>query len=55
MAQKYPTTPGQGHFLLQDACWLDEDKAIPLDDIEGILIDSAEVKLVEFMKMTEEK
>lgn len=57
---EWPNDPKDGHFLLQYACWLEaengENKEIPLDDyLEGILIDSANVEMVEFAKNTEEK
>ena len=54
--KEWPTEPSQGHFLLQDACWLGEkdEEAVLLDDVEGVLIDSANVELVEFMKQVEE-
>lgn len=57
--KEWPNDPRNGYFLLQYACWLEEEngenKEVPLDDSEGILIDSANVEMVEFFKNTEEK
>lgn len=57
--KEWPNDPRDSHFLLQNACWLEEEngknKEVQLDDLEGILIDSANVKIVEFVKNTEEK
>lgn len=57
--KEWPSDPRDGHFLLQNACWLEEEngknKEVPLDDSEGMLIDSANVEMVEFVKNTEEK
>lgn len=56
---EWPSDPRDGHFLLQYAYWLEEEngknKQVPPDDLEGILIDSANVETVEFVKETEEK
>ena len=52
--KEWPTEPNNGHFLLQDACWLDDDNnVIPLTGVESILIDSSSVELVEFMQLKE--
>ena len=57
--KEWPSDPRDGHFLLQNACWLEEEggknKEVPLDDLEGMLIDSANVEMVEFVKKIEEK
>lgn len=48
---EWPSEPDKGHFALMDACWLtDENKEIPLETVELIMIDVKEVKMVEFMK-----
>ena len=56
---EWPNDPRNGHFLLQNACWLVEENGksqeVPLGDLEGMLIDSANVEMVEFVKETEEK
>lgn len=56
---EWPSDPRNGHFLLQNACWLVEkngkNEKFPLYDWEGMLIDSANVAMVEFVKETEEK
>lgn len=57
--KEWPNDPRDSHFLLQNACWLEEEngenKEVPLDDLEGMLIDSANVEIVEFVKKREEK
>lgn len=57
--KEWPNDPRDSHVLLQHACWLIEEngesKEVPLDDLEGILIDSANIEIVEFVKKTEEK
>ena len=57
--KEWPNDPRDSHVLLQHACWLVEEngksKEVPLDNLEGILIDSANVEIVEFVKKTEEK
>jgi hypothetical protein len=53
--REWPTEPDHGHFLLQNASWLEEgNKEIPLSDVDSILIDSSNVELVEFVKLTKE-
>jgi len=48
---EWPSEQGKGHFLLTDVVWLDEDNnEKPLVGVERILVDSADVKMVEFMK-----
>ena len=49
---EWPSEPGNGHFLLTDASWLDGDKEMPITGVDNILIDAKEVKWVEFMKRT---
>jgi hypothetical protein len=49
---EWSTEPNNGHFLLSDASWIDDDnKEIALKNVENILIDSSDVKLVEFLKL----
>ena len=57
--KEWPNDPRDGHFLLQNACWLEEEngenKEVPLDDLKGLLIDSANVEMVEFAKKQRRK
>ena len=49
--KEWPTEPNKGYFLLQNACWLDDNnEPIELKKVEGVLINSSLVELVEFMK-----
>lgn len=56
--KEWPSDPVNGHFQIINASWLvDENgtnKIIPLENVESILIDVKQVKMVEFMKMTKE-
>lgn len=48
---QYPDSPEKGHFILINAGWIDDDnKIIPLDNVEKMLISSKEVIRVEFIK-----
>ena len=53
---EWPSEPQKGHFLLQQASWLDqENNEYPMDGVENILIDAAGVKFVQFMEKIWEK
>ncbi|WP_238580005.1 DUF6338 family protein, partial [Treponema endosymbiont of Eucomonympha sp.] len=51
---EWPNNPQQGHFVLENAEWLiDKDgksATIPLPTVSKILIDAANVEMVEFIK-----
>jgi len=50
---EWPSEPGNGHFLITDASWLDTDgKEIQITGVENMLIDAKDVKWVEFMRRT---
>lgn len=52
---EWPTEPNNGHFLLKDSNWLKDDNSeIPLEGVDGILIDGSNVELVEFMEVNQE-
>lgn len=52
---EWPTEPTSGHFRLTNAAWLDDqNKETPLDGNDSILISANQVKMVEFLKNTEE-
>ena len=53
---EWPTEPISGHFKLTDAAWLDDqNKDIPLDTNDSILIAAKQVEMVEFLKNISEK
>jgi hypothetical protein len=52
---EWPSEPNKGHFVLVQASWLDGEKEIPLDGVEKIVVDSNEVKMIEFMTKTWEE
>ena len=51
--KEWPTSHEKGYFLLKQAAWLDENKEIPLNEVETILIAAKDVKMIEFMKKPE--
>lgn len=53
---EWPTEPISGHFKLTDAAWLDDqNKEIPLDMNDSILIAAKQVEMVEFLKNMQER
>ncbi len=49
---EWPSEPEKGHFVLVQASWLTESEEIPITEVESIMVDVKEVKMVEFMKKT---
>lgn len=49
---EWPSEPEKGHFVLVQASWLTEDKQIPLNGVESIMVNVNEVKMIEFMEKT---
>jgi hypothetical protein len=52
---QWPNYPHKGHFVLEDADWLDVDgsgntKQIPLINVDKIMIDANNIEMVEFVK-----
>ncbi|MBC8316503.1 MAG: hypothetical protein H8E41_01260 [Desulfobulbaceae bacterium] len=52
---EWPSEPERGHFVLEQASWLDEEKEIPITGVSAIMVDVREVKWVEFMEKTWER
>lgn len=55
---EWPSEPDKGHFVLEQASWLDEDnkdKQIPITGVKSIMVNAKDVKWVEFMENTWEK
>jgi hypothetical protein len=54
----WPNSPQQGHFVLEQAKWLidEDDKSytIPLETADKIMIDTANVEMVTFLKFNDE-
>jgi hypothetical protein len=54
----WPNSPQQGHFVLEQAKWLVDNDGkvdiIPLETVDKILIGTANVEKVEFIKSDEE-
>ena len=50
---EWPSEPEKGHFVLEQASWLDENnKEIPITGVKSIMINAKDVKWVEFMEKT---
>ena len=53
---EWPSSPKNGHFILENAAWLDENDEkhpIELNNVEKIMLDVTNINMVEFMKPTE--
>ena len=52
--QMWPSDPEKGHFFIVHPSWLDtENKEHALSDLEGLLVNVADVQWVEFLKQPE--
>jgi hypothetical protein len=49
---EWPSDPDKGHFVIEQPSWLDEDKEIPITGVSSIMINTKDVKWVEFMAKT---
>ncbi|HTY50357.1 MAG TPA: DUF6338 family protein [Steroidobacteraceae bacterium] len=48
----WPSEPGKGHFLLEEASWLDdENHETPMTNVAQVLVPASEVQLVEFVNL----
>ena len=56
---EWPSSPKNGHFVLENAAWLVETDGksdeIELSNVEKIMLDAANINMVEFIKPTEAK
>jgi len=49
--EEWPSAPDQGHFVMAQAEWLDENnQSIPLTGVEKIVIRAADVEMLELMR-----
>lgn len=48
--QQWPSDPKNGHFFITQCAWISPTRAVDGCDIEGILINAADVTRVEFIK-----
>jgi hypothetical protein len=49
-AEEWPSAPDQGHFVIAQAEWLDENnQSKPLTGVEKILVKAGDVEMVELM------
>ena len=53
--REWPTDPKNGHFVIEQASWLEDDKEIEVVGVNQVLIDTSQVELVEFMEKTWEE
>ena len=50
--KEWPSQPGVGHFVLEQASWLDDDnKEVVMENVAYVLVPADEVTLVEFMNL----
>ena len=50
----WPSDPEKGHFFITIPSWIgDENQGLPLDALDGLLINVSDVKWVEFLKQPE--
>jgi hypothetical protein len=56
---EWPSSPKNGHFVLENAVWLDEidgkTQEIELSNVEKIMLDASNIVMVEFIKPMEVK
>ena len=48
--EEWPSEPDKGHFRIAEAEWLEDDKRIPLEGVNSIVVPASEVGMVEFIK-----
>jgi len=49
---EWPSDPDRGHFVLEQASWLDGKEEIPITGVQSIMVNVNDVKWVEFMEKT---
>ena len=53
-AVEWPNTPEHGHFVMAEAEWLEDDKRVPLEGVDRIVIRVQDVEMVELMQLKED-
>jgi hypothetical protein len=51
----WPSTPNMGYFTIREPSWLDGENQIPIKGVSCVLINSQDVRWVEFLEKTWEK
>jgi hypothetical protein len=51
---EWPLSPKSGHFVLEDASWLDDKEEIKLSTVTKIMVDTTAVVMVEFVNSSSE-
>jgi hypothetical protein len=51
---EWPLSPKTGHFVLEDASWLDDSEEIKLSNVTKIMVDSSAIVMVEFVNSSSE-
>ena len=46
---EWPGRPDEGHFLIEEGEWLNDNQRIPAKGVTGILVPASEVEMVEFL------
>lgn len=52
---EWPSDPDRGHFVLEQASWLEDAEEKPITGVHSIMVNAKDVKWVEFMKKTWEE
>jgi hypothetical protein len=51
---EWPLSPKSGHFILEDASWLDDSGEIKLSNVIKIMVDTTSIVMVEFLNSSSE-
>ena len=51
---EWPLSPKSGHFILEDASWLDDSGEIKLSNVIKIMVDTTTISMVEFVNSSSE-
>lgn len=53
--REWPDEPGTGHFVLERPAWvLDDGQKVPMNQVEGMLVPSQGIELVEFLRFADD-
>lgn len=49
--EEWPSTPGEGHWVISQADWLTEDGIVEATGVDKIIVQTQDVEMVELMKV----
>ncbi len=52
---EWPSEPGNGYIVLEQASWLDGEEECPITSVKSIMVNTKDIKWVEFLEKTWEK